>query len=164
MSNWPRSLVHEVAERRVVFFLGAGVSIAAYNYNNKAFPNWINLLKSLSDELPKPSTRKYVATLIRKSLLLDAAQIIHDMLPAADFAASLRQQIQSPDPIFAPIYEDIVVMDPKIIVTTNYDTLLEKNYEHFFRGASGYNLCRYNQSHALEDIASNEGEMRDGVG
>jgi len=152
MGAWPKSLIHEIAERRVVFFVGAGISIAAYDEHKLSFPNWSQLLSTLALDLPKKSDRDYVGKLIRKSLYLEAAQVIHDTVPAAEFSTVLREQLIPGIPVHASVYEHIVQMDPKIIATTNYDTLIEKNYEHYSKG--GFNLCRYNQGHALDDIRS----------
>lgn len=153
MSFWPSSFIQEVSERRVVFFIGAGISIAAGNANNQAFPNWKNLLLKLSMLAPKASDRRFIEKLIRKAQYLEAAQIIHDTAPAADFSAKLRTLFAQTSSI-STIYEDIIQMDPKIVATTNYDTLIEKNYEHYSGKANGFNLCRYNQTHALDDIRS----------
>jgi hypothetical protein len=151
--NWPKSLVREVADRRAVFFVGAGISRAATT-GAANFPTWTELLSQLKGKINKKADRELVSKLYGKGQLLDAAQIIQDGIPAADFSTTIRGALQ-PRPIpISPIYQDILAMDPKTIITTNYDELIEKNFEHYNRSTEAHNVCRYNQSHILEDLRS----------
>ncbi|TIT97126.1 MAG: hypothetical protein E5W55_09640 [Mesorhizobium sp.] len=153
-SVWPEALVREFAERRAVLFLGAGFSIATATADGKSFPSWTQLLLSLAQRLPKAVERTAVQKLIKFQNYLDAAQIIWDQVPAAD----LRQKIidtfslklSSPQ----DLYRCIIDVDPQVVLTTNYDKLIETALASLSKTADAYNVCLYNQGHALDDIRS----------
>jgi hypothetical protein len=45
-------------------------------------------------------------------------------------------------------------MDPKTVVTTNYDEFIEKNFEHFSGGKSVHNVCKPKSSTLINDLRS----------
>lgn len=150
MTAWPTSLIREIAERRVIFFIGAGLSKAAHN----KLPTWGNLLTNLSEGLPTKKNKELIKQLIRQGRMLDAAQVIHDGLPRADMNARLRETFQIRPIPNSEIYSDILKMDPKTIVTTNYDDLLEKNFEHFSQGTEAHSICSHLSTKLVTDLRS----------
>ncbi|MBA1259867.1 SIR2 family protein [Pseudomonas oryzihabitans] len=150
MVVWPAALIREIAERRVVFFIGSGLSKAAYN----PLPTWGPLLENLSNGLPKKKTRDLIKQLIKQGRMLDAAQIVNDGLPKADLNAKLRESFQIRPTPNSEIYNNILQMDPKTIVTTNYDELLEKNFEHFSHGNEAHSICDHKSSKLVTDLRS----------
>ncbi|WP_312478792.1 SIR2 family protein [Stutzerimonas nitrititolerans] len=150
MVNWPASLIREIAERRVIFFIGSGLSKAAHNN----LPTWPKLLEKLSEDIPTRKTRELIKQLIKQGKMLDAAQIIHDALPKADMNAKLRATFQVRPIPNSEIYNDLLQMDPKTIVTTNYDELLEKNFEHFSQGNEAHSICDHKASKLVTDLRS----------
>ncbi len=150
MTAWPASLIREIAERRVVFFIGSGLSKAAH----PPLPTWPTLLEQLSAGLPTRKNRDLIKQLVRQGRMLDAAQIIHDILPRADMNANLREIFQVRPIPNCEIYNDLLKMDPKTIVTTNYDELLEKNFEHFSHGTEAHSICDHKATKLLTDLRS----------
>jgi len=72
---------------------------------------------------------------------------------AADFTNFLREILVQPR--FAPseLHRIILELDPKIIITTNYDEI----YDHYCTSGhaeGGYNICRYYDRFAVENIRS----------
>jgi NAD-dependent SIR2 family protein deacetylase len=150
MSKWNDSLIRELAERRVVIFIGAGISRAAH----PVLPGWNDLLKQLSVNLSRKKDRALIEQLVNKGRLLDAAQIVTDGVQRAELSAKLRGIFQvSPVPKHA-LYEDLLKLDPKIIVTTNYDEFIEKNFEHFSNGEVPYNINRLRSKTLVNDLRS----------
>ena len=90
MINWPPALVTEVAERRVVVFVGAGISKAAH----ANMPSWPSLLGDMSKKLSKKKDRELVKRLIRYERLLDAAELINSQLLPADRRAILEDRFK----------------------------------------------------------------------
>ncbi|WP_052748477.1 SIR2 family NAD-dependent protein deacylase [Cellulomonas sp. FA1] len=149
----PDSLATELAERRCVVVLGAGASAAASNALGAHPPTWDAFLNGALGLL----TRKGDADAAREQIAirryLDAAQIIVDGLPPADFSKYVRDCFERPRFEASKIHELVLELDPKIVVTTNYDDL----YEALCRqGAAveGYNVCRYYEEHAVNDLRS----------
>lgn len=150
MAAWPSALVREIAERRVVLFLGSGISKAAHS----ALPTWPELLKRLSAKLTKKKDKELVGQLIRQGKLLDAAQIVRDSTPRADVNAELRAIFQVRPIPYSEIYNDLLALDPKAIITTNYDEFIEKNFEHYSFGAEAHSISDHKSSKLLNDLRS----------
>lgn len=150
MPIWPDSLVREIAERRVVLFLGSGISKAAC----PALPTWTDLLIRLSAKLARRKDKNLVKQLIGKGKLLDAAQVVRDIVPRADVSAELRSIFQVRPIPFNAIYDDLLQLDPKSIVTTNYDEFIEKNFEHFSAGAEAHSISDHRSKKLLNDLRS----------
>ncbi|WP_454684488.1 SIR2 family protein [Ancylobacter moscoviensis] len=147
---WPTSLAREIAERRVLIFVGAGISKLAYD----EFPTWKQLLTKLSADLAKRKDKELIKTLLRQGRALDAAQIIHDLRSAADLSAQLRGIFQIRPTPTHEIYRDLLDMDPKTIITTNYDELLEFNFTNYSNDRDAYSVSLHNQQKLLNDIRS----------
>jgi hypothetical protein len=150
MIDWPDALVRELADRRVLLFIGAGISKGAL----PGMPTWGELLVQLSTKLAKKTDRKLVAQLIKQNSLLDAAQIISDGVVRADINAKLRDVFQPNTTPHHLIYRSILSFDLKTIVTTNYDEFIEKNFEHYSGGNAAYSVCRYTSTDFLEHLRS----------
>lgn len=150
MIDWPPTLVTEVAERRVVVFVGAGISKAAHN----SMPSWPSLLGDMSKKLTKKKDRDLVKRLIRYERLLDAAELINSQLLPADRRAILEDRFKiTPVPV-ADVYEHILNLDPKVCITTNYDQFIEKNFDHFSGGMSSHQVRSYNYDGLVSDLRS----------
>lgn len=150
MVTWPEALIREIADRRALVFVGAGLSKAAH----ATMPTWPALLKNLSPKLQKKADQTLVSKLVNQNRLLDAAQIITDGVERADLNASLRAVFQLRPPRYHDIYKDLLQLDLKTIVTTNYDEFLEKNFDHHSGGNAAYDVCKHTSNNFLSAIRS----------
>ena len=150
MVTWPESLIQEIAERRVVFFIGSGLSKAAHDI----FPSWPELLEKLSINISKTKDKQLIKNYVKQGRMLDAAQIINDGLPKPDLSASLRRIFQVRPIPHHDLYQYLLLMDPKTIVTTNYDEFLEKNFEHYSGGTEAHVVCKHKATHLINDLRS----------
>ena len=150
MIKWPESLIREIAERRVIPFIGAGLSKTAH----PPLPGWGNLLELLAQHLLVAKDRKLVGHLVRTQRLLDAAQIITDGIQKPDLGAKIREVFQIGPTPHHQLYQDILQMDPKTIVTTNYDEFLEKNFEFYSNGTISDSINRLGSSTLINDLRS----------
>jgi hypothetical protein len=148
--NFPQSLVQETAERRVVFFVGSGISKTAQS----SLPTWPQLLESLSEQLQTKIEKNLVKKMVQKGRMLDAAQIITQGINRPDLNACIRQTFQIRPIPNNEIYRSILDLDSKTIVTTNYDELLEKNFEHFSNGQEAFTVRNYRSETLLNDLRS----------
>jgi len=150
MVSWPSTLITELAERRVVMFLGAGLSKAAHG----AMPSWTNLLEQMAEKVLLKKDQDLIKKLIRYGRLLDAAELINSQILPADRRAILEKKFRlNPAPI-SNIYEDILSLDPKICITTNYDQLIEKNFEYFSGGTSAHQVRIFTYNNLISDLRS----------
>lgn len=122
----PDYILEEIAARRVIFFLGAGASAGSKSADGmKTPPQWDELLKGLK-RLTKSATVKRVAKeLMDQQDLLGAAEVLVDALPEPDFHSYLTEVIQRPDYQDNDLVRSIHDLDPKIVVSTNYDLIYE---------------------------------------
>lgn len=152
--DWPPTLVTELAERRCIVFMGAGVSMGSVAADGiRHPPSWETFLRNATALIHTARDKKAATTLINKYQFLDAAEVITDCSNPADFTDYLRETFIQPH--FAPndMHKIILDVDPKIIITTNYDDI----YDHYCvsgQADSGYNICRYYDSFAVENIRS----------
>lgn len=152
--EWPSALVTELAERRCIIFMGAGTSMESVAEDGvKHPPNWENFLKGAAELVHNKSDKKHALALIKKYQFLDAAEIITDRSNPADFTTYLRDTFVTPRFSPSELHKVILEIDPKIVITTNYDEI----YDHYCvsgHAESGYNICRYYDSYAVENIRS----------
>lgn len=135
-------------------FVGAGVSVAAGIEVGSKVPDWSALLRKLSAQLSMKREREFVGKLINKKQFLDAAQIIRDGIASSDFVAAIRDEIPGTLRKPSSIYELILKIDPKVILTTNYDEFLEQQFLHFSGGNRSHSVAKYTQQHMLDEIRS----------
>jgi len=152
--DWPISLVEELASRRCVVFLGAGASagcISAVDGTNP--PTWSRFLENLKNRIPVDRKTPTIDALIEKEKYLDAAEVILNKLPTAEFSRAIRELFVQPRYEKSSIHESTLKIDPKVVVTTNYDDI----YDAYCRtgiAQDGYNVCKYYEQHLATDLRS----------
>lgn len=149
MNTWPVSLIREISERRVVIFIGAGISKSALNQ----LPTWSNLINNLAENLQTRTEKKLVSKMVSKGLLLDAAQIVSDGINAPDLATKLTDIFKVKAP-HSDVYKNILSLDAKVVITTNYDQFIEKNFDHFTDSHSPYSVFKQSGTNLLDNIRS----------
>jgi hypothetical protein len=151
---WPAALVSELAARRCIPFLGAGASASSVGADGVTHPPlWTAFLGALRAACPAGSDLSAIDDLIAKDKLLDAAEVLVAKIPTADFTRVVREQFVQPRFTNSSIHLSVLTLDPKIVVTTNYDDI----YDGFCRTGQahdGYNVCKYYEEHLVNDIRS----------
>ncbi len=150
MAFWPKSLIREIADRRALIFVGSGISKAA----KPDMPTWPELILNLRNDLKTAKDREFVKSFVKHGRLLDAAQIVSEGIIPADRIAKLISVFQIRPIPFHEIYQSILEMDAKVVVTTNYDEFLEKNFEHFSGGAQAYSVSKHTSTDLLDKLRS----------
>lgn len=152
---WPRALVEELASRRCIIFLGAGASAGCVNQDTppKSPPTWSALLEGIKS-IARDATSKPIAdSLIAKEKYLDAAEVLFGSINPADFASYIREVMAEPRYQASDIHEYVLNLDPKIVVTTNYDEIYD-NYCRSGKEQGLYNVCKYYETHLVSDLRS----------
>ena len=154
MMTWPPALVTELAARRCIIFLGAGASAACLSNDGLVRPPlWRAFLESLKGLVPVGHDITIIDSLLARERYLDAAEVILSKITQADFARILRETLVQPRFKRSKIHEAVLDIDPKIVVTTNYDDI----YDAFCRtgmARDGYNVCKYYEDHLVNDLRS----------
>lgn len=151
-TDWPDSLIGSMARQDFFLFIGSGVSASCKNSKGLHPPTWTSLIQSASSKLRVEAARKRVNKL-SKSDLLDAAQML--LFEASrdgvvgDVLAHIAKSVESaPGDPFLPSewHNEIVRLDPLILLTTNYDRILERATN------SGYSVVHTNSTNFGKEI------------
>jgi len=152
----PDALVDEIAERRCAIILGAGASAASKSFDGSTAPkNWTELLQAGISKIANEDDREAAKELLDKQAYLDAAQIMFDSLEAADFNSFINSEFKTPNFQPSEIHKLVLRIDPKIVITTNYDSIFE-NYAQQGGAVNAYNVNHYYETHLINDLRSRE--------
>lgn len=155
MDVWPNSIVQEVAERRAIFVLGAGVSIGCADKKGVTPPSWKDLLEELIHCCKDPKDQRYASSLIRQNKYLDAAEVIEISIPRSELSSVLTKRLKKPKFQPSKIHNAIIEMDPKVVVTTNYDMIYE-NACQAQQAENGHVVGKYYGDQTLNNLRSSQ--------
>jgi hypothetical protein len=125
--DWPQGLVLDIAKRRCVLFLGAGISCHAKSKDGKAPRGWHDFLNiALKCLKCPPPLKNDIVRLINRNDYLTACQVIKDNLKQNQFDDLVREEFQLPDYRPDRIHKILADLQVSIVATPNFD----KVYEH----------------------------------
>lgn len=152
MINWPKSLVTEIARRRCILFLGAGVAASAINPDGKRPQEWKEFLKAAVGLVHTPGKRNDINTLIDQNRLLLALQAINDEADPGDYHALLNTNFN--DATFEPseLHKVIFNLDSRLVITTNFDKIYEKHC--LTASTEGFKVIPYYSNSLGDEIRS----------
>ncbi len=130
MIDWPSDLVEDIAARRSVLFLGAGVSKNAKNKNGEHPKDWPEYLQSLASAIPDTDQAEDVRKCINAGDLLTACELARRFLRPDVFKTHLLSEFS--DKAFEPaeIHDDLIEVDSRFVLTTNFDKVYENRANH----------------------------------
>jgi hypothetical protein len=118
-------LVDDLARRRAVLFLGAGVSSSASTISGRRLEGWERFLVRVAQQA-SPSVRGQVDDLISARDYLLACELLRN--DRGDQWNSLVQAEYNQAAEPSDLHRAIVGLDQRIIITTNFDKLLESSW------------------------------------
>ncbi|CAN7767986.1 SIR2 family protein [Paenibacillus sp. LjRoot153] len=148
---WPQHLIAELAARRCVIFLGSGVSAQAVNAEGRRPSTWGQFLTGATNLVQDQNERQYIQQLIGQGKYLLALQCIFDHSDRGDYNRFLRGEYLEPRYEPTQIHEDIVMIDPKITITTNFDIIYDKACRD-----EGHTVIKYYDSNIIEHLRSDQ--------
>ncbi len=150
---WPKALTAELASRRCIIFLGSGASAGSLSADESKSPTtWNKFLDDLKGKMTS-GDKTTIDKFISEQRFLDAAEVILHHVPQADFSAYIREELVRPKYKPSLVHESVLEIDPKVVVTTNYDDIYD-NYCRQGEAIDGYNICRYYEDHLVSDLRS----------
>lgn len=156
--SFPKSLIKEFAERRVVVFLGAGASVrpvADVPETDAVLmpPLWSGLISALEEQVPDSDLVAQARELATSGRPLDAAQVLRNHIGAAKYQEVIRELFQRSALPETDIHKAVLRLDPKIVFTTNYDDIYERFCQRGPAGDAGaFKVCRYSDSGVVDDL------------
>ena len=149
--NWPQHLIAELAERRCIIFIGAGVSATAQNSDGIHPKPWKDFLEASLSLVPEGMDKDFIKKLISENNYLLALQCIYDHSDNNDYTSFLRSEFSTPNYKPSSIHQDIVDIDPKIVITTNFDKIYEKACY-----GDGHTIINFTENNLIENLRSDQ--------
>lgn len=134
MIKWPEDLVDDIARRRVVIFLGAGISMNAKTKDGKQPKSWLQLLDE-GAKLITPKSRGVVKRLLKERDYLMACDVLKRSLGADKYASFFTKEFLEPKFEHAPVHSSIFKLDSRIVATPNIDKIYETFAIHEAKGS-----------------------------
>lgn len=133
----PPRLIDAAKQRTLIPLIGAGVSKQAGPH----FPDWEELLiymkdKAVASSFLKDVDGKEIEHLVRSGKSLMAAEALRKSLPPDEYNSILEEKFNPPGVKPAEIHKAIFRLRPPMVLTTNYDRLLEDAYAEEYRRAA----------------------------
>lgn len=122
MIDWPQNLIEDIARRKTVLVLGAGVSKNSTNADGLRPKDWKEFLVSSSQEL---ASKTEINRQIKSGDFLTACELIKKELGRDDFNTLIRREFLIPRFNHATIHEYIYNLDSRIIITPNFDKIYD---------------------------------------
>lgn len=124
MIDWPDDLVADIARRRSVLFLGAGVSKNAATATGERPKDWLEFLRHATTKVSVPDAQAEIKDRLDKQDFLTACELIRFHLKPDAFKGLLLQEYNKP---YVPgaVFNDIVALDSRYVITTNFDKIYE---------------------------------------
>lgn len=124
MINWPQDLVDDIARRKSVLFLGAGISKNSTNKAGERPKDWKEFLATAAERL-EPGQRKEALDCLGSSDLLTACELVRKFMKRDQFKSLLLGEFSDKGFEPATIHDDVVKLDSRFVLTTNFDKLYE---------------------------------------
>lgn len=144
LPDWPDVLIDRISQQDYVLVIGAGISSNSKNALGLSPPRWRELIEALSKKFLSGSRTRAaeVKRAIEAHDLLTAAEIIQHHCDVTsrldDFRNEIALQVDggvTSESAFQKndIHDLLSALDPRIIVTTNYDKILDRHFKDGFR-------------------------------
>lgn len=119
-------LVDDIARERVIPFLGAGVSASAKTASGNKIKPWAAFLRETAGSLDG-KLQNLVSELVNRGEYLLACEILQSKLKDSWEDILTKEYAQKATP--SGLHESIVKLNQRIILTTNFDKLLESAFD-----------------------------------
>ncbi len=124
-ATMPEGLLRGLAQGSGVLFVGAGASCAA------GLPTWAELSQGMTDRILGTASssheREQLSSFIVGGGPLAVAQMLRERIGTFDYHQFLVDTLRRPVPL-APVHRALRRLPIRLILTTNFDKLLEKAY------------------------------------
>ncbi|WP_171467269.1 SIR2 family protein [Cellulosimicrobium sp. 72-3] len=121
---WPSELVEDVARRRAVLYLGAGVSAAATTDDGRHPPGWSDFLQTARRRLSGRVPSSTVKELIEQGDFLTACELLKDKLDES-WPEVLKDSFLTPRYRPSALHKHLHALDLSLVLTPNFDKIYD---------------------------------------
>lgn len=132
MINWPKDLISDIARRKCVLILGAGISKNSTNANGKRPKDWKEFLESAYEQT---SLKTEIKKQISSGDYLTACELIKKDLGRDKFNSLIKDEFLIPKFQKADIHTHIYNLDSRIVITPNFDKIYDVYANHTSEGS-----------------------------
>jgi hypothetical protein len=125
MISWPQDLVDDIARRRCVLFLGAGISKNAQNKAGDRPKDWEEFLRALCDQVPDVTKRSEILECLKVNDFLTACELARKYLRRDTFKSVFLKEFSDKGFEGRAVHDDIARLDSRYVLTTNFDRVYE---------------------------------------
>lgn len=154
MIAWPDNVIEDIARRRAVIFVGAGVSKHGCSSDGQRPPTWAEFLREGSERVSHG--KKAIQSLIKSGDYLTACEILKNQLDD-QWQRFLRDKFVTPRYEWADIHKNIFNLDCNIVLTPNFDTIYETAASYLSNGTVTF---KHYYDGDLDSISRGSPDMR----
>ncbi|EOZ9345911.1 SIR2 family protein [Enterobacter hormaechei] len=123
MIDWPEQLIDDLKNKRVVLFLGSGVSNNSVGVDGQRRPKtWRNFLHNAAE---RHHALDEISSYLEINDFLTALDLLKNKISRDDYARLIYEEYIEPRYGEAPIHEEIYKLDAKIVLTPNFDKIYD---------------------------------------
>lgn len=143
--KWPIDIIEKIAKRKVVLFLGAGISANSISKDGKKHPpTWEQFLNVVLNDISNKDLNDYIKKILHEKDYLTACEVLVNQIGDERFERIAREEFLTPKYQSHKIHENILKLDSKIVITPNVQSAdsnrLFCGAKRTRCGASGLNL------------------------
>lgn len=125
--NWPHNLIGEIANRRAILFLGAGISACATNDSGQSPLTWGEFIRGARALITNPTSElnHFLDEMIQQQNFLMALQVIYNNADPGNYNHYLTEVFRTQNYRAGQVHQYIKEIDSKILITTNFDKIYD---------------------------------------
>jgi hypothetical protein len=132
MADWPEALIRDLARRRCVIVVGAGVSRHARGTKGEIPPTWHEFLSECNKNC-KGGPRPHVAEAIQHGDYLHACEWLQRIYDN-EWIGTLRKYFSAPKYAFSNVHRNICKIDTRVIFSLNFDDIIDRATQEIYAG------------------------------
>lgn len=126
LADWPPALIQEIAERRCVIVIGAGLSAQSRSaIDGTRPPSWSGLVEALAKSCFRREIPDVVERRIQAGSLLEAINEIRKHADPQSFDRAMTQILVEPRFQASESHDHVIELDQQVVISLNFDSIYE---------------------------------------
>ncbi|MFW1816833.1 SIR2 family protein [Acinetobacter guillouiae] len=135
MIKWPQELIEDVARRKTILILGAGISKNSTNKDGIRPKDWKEFLIHATEQVSN-KIKTEINKQIKSGDYLTACELIKNDLGRDNFNTLIKKEFLKPQFKKSCIHEYIYNLDSRIVITPNFDKIYDVYANNISEGST----------------------------